>query len=256
MDGWRPVRCEPCAPTGSGHWPLSVRVPRRRLWWAGISGLGAAGARRIESFFKANPDLTERARALVHLDTHGEVVPQEQLLVPAAVDGSRGAFRGPVEKCTLSAHTEYDAVNAWLSVHEFQATQRAYRKEAERVILWAVLERWRALSSLTAEDAIAYRAFLRRPAPRSRWVGPARPRMASDWRPFAGDLSPRSVAYALSVVGALYPSVGHASRTQDCQRTAKSRPVTPAATAVAALITEQLRQLVTSKTWPARWIGA
>lgn len=66
------------------------------------------------------------------------------------------------------------------------------------------VERGRALSSLTTEDAIAYRSFLRRAAPRERWVGPPRPRTAPDWRPFAGNLSARSVAYALSVLGALF----------------------------------------------------
>ena len=54
--------------------------------------------------------------------------------------------------------------------------------EAERLILWAVVERGRALSSLTTEDAVAFRAFL----------------------PFTGGLSARSVAYALSVVGAMF----------------------------------------------------
>ena len=28
---------------------LTLRVPRRRRWWAGINGIGAAGARRIEA---------------------------------------------------------------------------------------------------------------------------------------------------------------------------------------------------------------
>jgi hypothetical protein len=51
---------------------------------------------------------------------------------------------------------------------------------------------------------VAYRAFLRRPSPRERWVGPARPRTSAEWRPFQGSLAPRSVAYALSVIGALY----------------------------------------------------
>jgi len=59
-------------------------------------------------------------------------------------------------------------------MHETSSTQRAYRKEAERLILWAIVERARALSSLTTDDAIAYRAFLRRPMPRERWVGPPR----------------------------------------------------------------------------------
>ncbi|RYE57335.1 MAG: integrase, partial [Hyphomicrobiales bacterium] len=113
---------------------LTVRVPRRRRWWAVVPGLGASGARQIEAFFDAHPELTARARALVRLDTRGDVVPLEQFLVPAEVDGSRGTFRGPVETCTLSARNDYEAVNAWLSMHESTATQRAYRKEAERLI--------------------------------------------------------------------------------------------------------------------------
>jgi site-specific recombinase XerD len=95
-------------------------------------------------------------------------------------------------------------VQAWLSLHESPATQRAYRKEAERLILWAIVDRERALSSLTTEDAIAYRSFLRRPTPRERWVGPVRPRTSPEWRPFSGGLSARSTAYALSVLGAMF----------------------------------------------------
>src|SRR5690606_37535866 len=102
---------------------------------------------------------------------------------------------------TLDADNDYEAASAWLALQESVATQRAYRKEAERLILWAIVERGRALSSLTTEDAVAYRTFLRHPTPRTRWVGPARPRSSPEWRPFTGGLSARSVAYALSVVG-------------------------------------------------------
>lgn len=84
----------------------------------------------------------------------------------------------------------------WLALHETASPQRAYRKEAERLILWAIVERGRALSSLTTDDAIAYRAFVRRPAPRERWIGPPRPRDSVEWRPFSGGLSARSSAYA------------------------------------------------------------
>ena len=168
---------------------LTVRIPRRRQWWAAIPGLGATGARRIEAFFADHPELTERARALIATDALEDVVPWERLAVPHEVDGSQGAFRAPRESCALRARNDYEAVQAWLELQETSATQRAYRKEAERLILWAIVERGRALSSLTTEDAVAYRAFLRRPAPRSRWVGPPRPRDSSEWRPFAGDLS-------------------------------------------------------------------
>jgi site-specific recombinase XerD len=183
---------------------LTVRVPRRRRWWAAVPGLGAVGARQVEAFFAAHPHLTERARALVVVDAPEDIVPWERIVVPHEVDGSQGAFRAPRATCTLNANTDYDAVQAWLALHESPATQRAYRKEAERLILWAVLERGRALSSLTTEDAVEYRAFLRQPAPRTRWVGPSRPRSSPDWRPFAGGLAPRSSAYALSVLGAMY----------------------------------------------------
>jgi site-specific recombinase XerD len=183
---------------------LTVRVPRRRRWWSAIPGLGRTSAQQIEAFFETHPQLTERARALIAVTAPGVVVPWERLRLPHEVDGSRGSFRAPRQACTLDASTDYEAVQAWFALHETPTTQRAYRKEAERLILWAIVERGRALSSLTTEDAIAYRSFLRRPTPRERWVGPPRPRIAPDWRPFAGNLSARSVAYALSVLGALF----------------------------------------------------
>ncbi|QRQ89180.1 phage integrase family protein [Cupriavidus oxalaticus] len=183
---------------------LTVRVPRRRRWWAAVPGLGPASARRIEAFFAEHPQLTERARALIAVTDRGEIVPWEQLRLPHEVDGSSGIFRAPRQTCTLNADNDYDAVQAWLALHESPATQRAYRKEAERLILWAIVERERPLSSLTTEDAIAYRSFLRRPTPHKRWVGPPRPRTSPEWRPFAQGLSPRSTAYALAVLGAMY----------------------------------------------------
>ncbi|MGF6482897.1 phage integrase family protein [Paraburkholderia sp. JPY419] len=183
---------------------LTVRIPRRRRWWTGIAGLGVAGARRVEAFFAAHPALTERARALIVAAPSGHIVPWEQLSVPHEVDGSHGQFRAPRAACLLNASNDYEAIQSWLSMHESATTQRAYRKEAERLVLWAIIERGRALSSLTTDDAIAYRAFLRRPTPHERWVGPSRPRHSVEWRPFIGALSPRSVAYALNVLSALF----------------------------------------------------
>lgn len=182
---------------------LTVRVPRRRRWWVGIAGLGVHGAAHIEAFFAANPDLTERARALVSAKD-AEATPWEHLVVPTDLDGSAGAYRAPRSTCVLTANNDYDAVHAWLALQESGATQRAYRKEAERLMLWAILEKGKALSSLTTEDAIAYRQFLRNPGPKSRWVGAAQPRSSPEWRPFQGPLSARSQAYALSVISALY----------------------------------------------------
>jgi site-specific recombinase XerD len=183
---------------------LTLRVTRRKMWWAHIPGIGRMGARQIEAFFAEHEALTNRARELVVLPLHHEVVPWEVFIPPQEVDGSSGAFRGPKKTCTLNADNDYQAVQAWLSLHESGSTLRAYRKEAERLILWAVLERGRSMSSLTVEDAVAYRAFLRRPSPAARWVGPPKSRTSPGWRPFSGPLADRSVAYAVSVISALY----------------------------------------------------
>lgn len=183
---------------------LTVRIPRRRRWWTAVPGLGATGASQVEAFFASHPSLTAQARALLPVTLQQDVVPLERLRVPGDVDGSRGAFRAPPATCILGAGNDYEAVQAWLSLHESTATQRAYRKEAERLILWSIVERRKALSSLTTEDAVAYRAFLRQPSPRGRWVGPAAVRTSPEWRPFAGVLSAHSIAYALSVAGALF----------------------------------------------------
>ncbi|WP_175689093.1 phage integrase family protein [Burkholderia anthina] len=205
LEVWFPPRIV-AALQAHGIWTLAdltVRIPRRR-WWAAIAGLGGAGAHRIEAFFAAHPALAKRARALIVAAPTGNIVPWEQLRVPHDVDGSLGQFRAPPAACLLNASNDYEAIQSWLSLHESAATQRAYRKEAERLILWAIVERGRALSSLNTDDAIAYRGFLRKPTPHERWVGPSRQRHSVEWRPFTGPLSARSAAYALNVLSALF----------------------------------------------------
>jgi site-specific recombinase XerD len=183
---------------------LTVRIPRRQRWWLGVPGLGMRSARRIEAFFAAHPELTARARALVTAASPAPVVPWERIHLPEELDGSRGMFRAPRQMCALEANNDYAAISAWLALHEAAETQRAYRREAERLVLWSLVERGKALSSLTSEDATAWRAFLRHPSPRSRWVAPARPRSSPEWRPFTGPLSPDSIAYSLSVLRAMF----------------------------------------------------
>lgn len=186
---------------------LRVRMPQRSMWWLEIPGLGLTNARKIEGFFAKNPHLAPQTGGeLVPLQTNPSpaVVPWEVLHLPMEMDGTKGTYRAPLSACTLDARNDYEAVQAWLSLHESPATLRTYRKEAERLILWAIWERGRALSSLTVEDAVAYRAFLRQPVPESRWVGPAQPRTSAAWKPFVGPLAARSVAHALSVLGALF----------------------------------------------------
>jgi len=185
---------------------LLVRIAHRRGWWHPIPGLGRQGANRVETFVAAHPDLSRRAASLAPYEAvTAQSVPRWSLdALPTDLDGSRGRFRAPRDGCGLAATNDYQAIEAWLALHESLHTARAYRREAERLLLWAIVERRQPLSSLTTDDAIAYRAFLRHPTPHARWTGPPRPRTTSAWRPFAGPMTARSTAYALAVLRALF----------------------------------------------------
>ena len=66
-----------------------------------------------------------------------------------------------------------------------------------------MLERAKPLSSLTVEDANAYRAFLA--APPAAWCGPRhRQRWSPLWRPLEGPLSAIALRQAIVVLGGLY----------------------------------------------------
>ncbi|MBB4519749.1 site-specific recombinase XerD [Paraburkholderia fungorum] len=185
---------------------LMLFMRQRRRWWQPVPGLGATGAQAVMAFFDGQPGLLWRAAQLVARGQGGgQLLPVGSLAaLPAGLDGSQGRFRAPRDTCGLAATSDVQAIGAWLALHESPHTARAYRREAERLLLWAVIERQTALSSLTTEDAIAYRAFLRRPAPAARWTGPPCPRSSPAWRPFTRGLSPRSAAYALAVLRALF----------------------------------------------------
>lgn len=161
-----------------------------------------------------------------------DVRPLEKLVVPSELDGRTGAFRRPQSHCLLEADNDYDAILSWLRAkrgpaptqrvasarvapgHESRGqgglgdlshTQRSYRKEAERFLLWAIVERRKPVSSMTVEDCVAYREFLADPIPRSRWCGPrARERWSPLWRPFEGPLSPAAQRQAITILTNLY----------------------------------------------------
>jgi len=89
-------------------------------------------------------------------------LPLERLVVPERFDGRAGTNRaGPDVVCQLAASNDLEAVQAWLAeFRDSPQTLRNYRKEAERLLLWALLERGKPLSSLTREDCILYEDFL------------------------------------------------------------------------------------------------
>ncbi|MGN4070207.1 hypothetical protein ACS0Y7_37025, partial [Burkholderia gladioli] len=68
-------------------------------------------------------------------------------------------------------------MRAWIESRgaRSEATRRAYRREAERLLLWAIVAKDKPLSSLNTLDAAQYlKRFLADPQPTQRWIGRGR----------------------------------------------------------------------------------
>ena len=133
-------------------------------------------------------------------------IPLEHLKSPMELTGETGTNRAPsfITK-QISANNDLQAILSWLA--EFDAspqTQRSYRKEAERLLLWSLIEKQKPLSSLTRDDLRDYQHFLTDPQPRTQWCGQRKPRHDPAWRPFEGALSEDSIVQAITIVNALF----------------------------------------------------
>ncbi len=93
--------------------------------------------------------------------------PLDTLAVPVELDGRDGTNRAPGRR-QIAANDDLSAIRAWLArVVDTKTTFENYRKEAERLLLWSLVELGKPLSSLTHEDLLAYRRFLADPANRA-----------------------------------------------------------------------------------------
>ena len=95
--------------------------------------------------------------------------------MPPELSGHAGRYRAPREQCLLDNRQRLCG-NRSLAKPLACCRRRSAltRKEAKRLLLWAVLEKAKPLSSLNVEDAAAFMAFLE--APPDAWCGPRRPR--------------------------------------------------------------------------------
>lgn len=134
-----------------------------------------------------------------------------------------GKFRSNPEYCQIDARDDIQAIKLWLAeFHDSPNTLSSYRKEAERLLLWANgQDEPRAISGLTRDDFMRYERFLADPQPASKWVGPPLPRSNPNWKPFTwrkvapsgdgnegnerrGGLSPSSRAQAMDVIRSMF----------------------------------------------------
>jgi integrase/recombinase XerD len=143
-----------------------------------------------------------------HLEITVELAPIEFVQLPVNLDGHNGSNRASKATSQIAADNDIDAVKAWLARFlDTKTTFDNYRKEAERLLLWCTVERGKPLSSVTHEDWLCYKEFLKLPEPRLRWIsteGRKYPRAHPSWRPFAGPLSPASQRQAGVILNALF----------------------------------------------------
>ncbi|WP_229803182.1 tyrosine-type recombinase/integrase [Litchfieldella qijiaojingensis] len=108
------------------------------------------------------------------------------------------AYRGHI-----AAGTDEEAVGAWLAEYRNSPqTWRAYRKEAERLLLW-LQSQGLGLRDLRRDHLARFDAFLADPRPADHWIGPTRPRDHSEWRPFRQPLSASSRRQSLVILQGL-----------------------------------------------------
>jgi site-specific recombinase XerD len=192
-------------------------------WWAHVPGIAQLKATRIVDWLRKHEEeiglrigshvATQRTHlqpselALV-VRASTSVVPFEKFKMPAELDGRAGVFRtsGPN---LLGVDNDLAAVEMWLRSKRAgegakeSPTVRSYRKEAERLVLWAILVRKKPLSSLDVGDSNAYLSFLLSPPP--EWCGARHhQRWSPLWRPLEGPLSEASLGRSHSILKSLY----------------------------------------------------
>jgi site-specific recombinase XerD len=132
------------------------------------------------------------------------IVPLENLSWPAALLGVDGTFRSASPN-TYGASSDAEALQQWFEALKEKSpqTQESYRRAVERLVLWAIVEKRRALSSLTTQDIGEFKDFLRDPP--AHWVNrlPVM-RFSAEWRPLRGPMGDTSLKQTMSAVATLY----------------------------------------------------
>lgn len=197
-------------------------------WWVGIRGIGQVQGQRIVKWLASHEATLGKveSHALVPLrkldvatlktEKETGIRPLESFALPEVFDGSAGENRFP-GRCRIDASNDYEAIQAWLRTRATNPnTERTYRREAERLLLWAVLEKAVPLSSLSVDDMADYRDWLaalghakpeqwRWVIPQERWIGKRYiQRWSKEWKPFDGPLSHRSQTQAFIVLKSMF----------------------------------------------------
>lgn len=163
-------------------------------WWRSIPRIGAKRASVIIAWLQSNKETLGELPApapasrppapaflLDPLQTY-RLAPLGHFSLSSAFDGSAGINRNH-KFCFIQADDDLQAIESYLARFEGRThTLRAYRKELERFLLWAIMIRRKPMSSLLVDDCNAYKDFLIAPSP--AFIGKKAARFTEQWRPF------------------------------------------------------------------------
>ena len=209
-----------------------------QCWWTSIDAIGAGKATRIAQWVELHrvklgadekidaktarssaSQMAGEGRLPTKAGLRRQIRPINQMVLPPLLQ-KQGPLRAPKSRCLIPAEDDLAAIRIWLHSKSGRPpatagttdwpilgapshTQRAYWKEAERFLLWLMIERQIGLSSITSADCMAYAEFLAAPLP--DWCAPrGREKWHPQWRPFEGPLSLRGRRFAQTVLRALY----------------------------------------------------
>lgn len=151
--------------------------------------------------------------------TNKNLGPLETLTIPKNLDGSNGKNRGDPAHNALAVDTDVEAIKLWLRAKATNAnTQEAYKKEAQRFLLWCLIEKRIELSSVGLEECSQYLRWLEMLGrtdpkiwakqwiePQETWIGPKNvSRESEQWKPFNKALGFTSRKSANTIVRQLF----------------------------------------------------
>lgn len=119
----------------------------------------------------------------------------------AGLDGSDGANRnrapGAVQQ--IGANTDLEAIEVWLKAKKRKSpnTLRSYRREAYRLLAWAVAFKGKPISSLTVDDVADFHSWLLAPEIHPEWT-------RRNWVLIRGPLQEGSARLALVILSGMF----------------------------------------------------
>lgn len=124
--------------------------------------------------------------------------------VPEHINGHKGSNRAPKEMLQIPLSDDREAMAYFLEQYNSSAgTLRIYTRECERLALWAMHVKAKAISSLNVSDIEQYIAFLANPSPTELWCGPKAPKESEAWRPFVAGIDVNARLAALSAINSM-----------------------------------------------------